>query len=436
VAGYWLLKPLDRESSGRARGLRGVHSRQVVVTGMGVLSPVGNDVETVWQSLVSGASGIGPITQFDTEGFATTFGGEVADFDPGAELGRYKAKHLDRFTQLAIVAARQATADAQLDIGAEVDPFRVGVIIGSGAGGLASIVKQAGVLERRGPAKVSPYVTTMMCANMAAGEIAIDTGAMGFTSCPVTACAASANAIGDGFEAIRSGRADAVIAGGVDASIVSLCVAGFGAMKALSTFDGDPTKASRPFDIARDGFVISEGAAVLVLEEAHRAGKRGATILGEVLGYGTSTDAHHPTAPHPEGAGARASMASAVAQAGLTPADVDYVNAHGTATAFNDATEAAAIAAVIGGGVAVSSTKSVTGHLLGAAGALEAIAALKAIDGGCAPPTINLDQLDPECDYDSIEHIANVASERRIKHVLSNSFGFGGHNVSLVFGGA
>ncbi|MCP3991906.1 MAG: beta-ketoacyl-ACP synthase II [Actinomycetia bacterium] len=403
---------------------------------MGLLSPVGNEVTTAWDALVEGRSGIGPITQFDVEGFPVAFGGEVTGFDPGAEFGRYRAKHLDRFTQLALSAAGQAVTQAGIgcDGGIELDPFRVGVIVGSGAGGLATMEKQLGVLARRGPTKVSPFVTPMMCANMAAGEIAIEFGAMGFTTCPVTACAASANAIGDGFEAIRSGRVDTVIAGGADASIVPLCIAGFGAMKALSTYDGDPRQASRPFEVDRDGFVISEGAAIVVLEERSQAEQRGATIFGEVLGYGTSCDAHHPTAPHPDGAGARASMIGALAQAGVSPHEIDYLNAHGTSTAFNDATEAAAVAAVIGGGVAVSSTKSVTGHLLGAAGAFEAIATIQAIRSGCVPPTINLDQLDPACDFDSIDHVANVAVERPVRLAMSNSFGFGGHNVSLLFG--
>lgn len=399
---------------------------------MGVMSPVGNDVASAWQALAAGRSGIGPITQFDTEGFAVDFGGEVRNFDAGDFFGRYKAKHLDRFTQLAVAASRQATAQAGLDTGD--DPLRLGVIVGSGAGGLATMERQVGVLNRRGPAKVSPYVTPMMCANMAAGEIAMETGAMGFVSCPVTACAASANAIGDGFEAIRSGRADAVIAGGADASIVPLCVAGFSAMKALSDRADDPERASRPFDHSRDGFVLAEGAAVLVLEARERATARGAAVLGQILGYGTTCDAHHPTAPHPEGLGARAAMANAIDQAGLRPEEISYVNAHGTSTAFNDATEAAAISETIGNGVAVSSTKSMTGHLLGAAGAFEAIAGLKAIETDTIPPTINLDDLDPACAFDDIEHIAGRAVERSISHVVSNSFGFGGHNVSLVLG--
>ncbi len=403
---------------------------------MGVLSPVGNEVGEMWDALVKGRSGIGPITRFDPEGFPISFGGEVTDFDPGAEFGRYRAKHLDRFTQLALAAARQAVVQAGIgpDEGGELDPYRLGVIVGSGAGGLATMEKQLGVLARRGPTKVSPYVTPMMCANMAAGEIAIEFGAMGFTTCPVTACAASANAIGDGFEAIRSGRVDTVIAGGADASIVPLCIAGFGAMKALSTYDGDPRQASRPFEIDRDGFVISEGAAVVILEERAQAEQRGAPIFGEVLGYGTSCDAHHPTAPHPDGAGARAAMTGALTQAGVAADEIDYVNAHGTSTAFNDATEAAAIASVIGGGVAVSSTKSVSGHMLGAAGAFEAIATIQAVRSGCVPPTINLDQLDPACDFDTINHVANRATERPVRRAVSNSFGFGGHNVSLLFG--
>lgn len=406
--------------------------RRVVVTGIGILSPVGSDVETAWDALAAGKSGVGPISLFDPEGFAVSFAGEVDGFDPAEAFGRYQAKHLDRFTQLAAVAARQAVAQSGLE--AQADPFRVGVIIGSGAGGLATMERQAGVLARKGPGRVSPYTTPMMMANMAVGQVAMETGAMGFTNCPVTACAASANAIGDGFEAVRSGRCDAVITGGAEASIVPLCIAGFAAMKALSVRDGDETEASRPFDRSRDGFVVAEGAAILVLEELGRAGARGAPILGEVLGYGATCDAHHPTAPHPAGAGARVAMSDALNQACLQPSEVDYVNAHGTSTVFNDATEAAAIADVIGNGVPVSSTKSMTGHLLGAAGAFEAMACLKAIETGVLPPTINLADPDPECSPEGIVHVANTSIERKVQHVVSNSFGFGGHNVSLVFG--
>ena len=409
-----------------------MHDRRVVVTGMGVLSPVGNDVDSTWQAVLRGISGIGPIGAFDVTAFPVSIGGEVKGFDPGVEFGRYKAKHLDRFAQLGLSAARQAIAQAELSV--EPDPFRVGVVVGSGGGGLATMEKGYGVLERRGPAKVSPYLTPMMCANMAAGEIAMELGSMGLTTCPVTACSASANAIGDAFEAIRSGRIDAAVAGGSDASITPICLAGFAAMKALAVPDGDPTTASRPFDAARNGFVLGEGAAMLVLEELARAQERGATILGEVLGYGTTNDAHHPTAPHPDGAGARMAMRTAIAQAELEPADIGYVNAHGTSTPFNDAIEAAAISNEIGGGVAVSSTKSTTGHLLGAAGAIEAIVSLQAIANGTIPPTINLDTLDPECDFDNITHVT-VAEERDLDHVVTNSFGFGGHNVSLVLGG-
>ena len=406
-----------------------MEERRVIVTGIGVVSPVGNSVKEAWASLIAGESGIGPISLFDAEGFAVSMAGEVRDLDPAAEFGRYRAKHLDRFTQLGIIAARQAVDQSGLD--AHADPYRVGVIVGSGAGGMATMQRQADVLTKRGPAKVSPYMTPMMIANMAAGEIAMEFGAMGVSGCPVTACAASANAIGDSFEAIRSGRADVVIAGGAEAAVLPLCVAGFGAMKAVAD-------VSRPFDVGREGFVIAEGAAILVLEERERAIGRGAPILGEVLGYGTTCDAHHPTAPHPEGAGARAAMASAITQSGLHPAEIDYVNAHGTSTPHNDAAEARAIADVVGvpgdRDVAVSSTKSMTGHLLGAAGAFEAMAALQSIEAGIVPPTINLERLDPECDVPGVRHIANTAVEMEVRHTMSNSFGFGGHNVSLILG--
>ena len=403
--------------------------RRVVVTGMGAVTPLGPDVASTWAAMVAGRSGVAPITLFDAGGLAVRIAAEVKGFEPEAHFGRKDARRVDRFAQLAVVAARQAVADSGLDVGAEAE--RVGVVFGSGLGGLASVEEGVRVMGARGPTRVSPFMLPMMIPNMAAAQIAIDIGARGPISCTVTACAASANAIGDALESVRRGRADIVVAGGAEASVTPIGIAGFAQMQALSQRNDDPGRASRPFDRARDGFVVGEGAAALVLEDLDHAVARGATILAEVLGVGASGDAHHITAPRPDGSGAMAAMRSAISDAGIEAAEVGYVNAHGTSTELNDRTEALAIRSVLGGDVPVSSTKSVTGHLLGAAGAIEAIACVNALLTGLLPPTANLDDPDGDCDLD---HVRGGARRAAISVAMSNSFGFGGHNVALVFG--
>jgi 3-oxoacyl-[acyl-carrier-protein] synthase II len=379
--------------------------------------------------MVAGRSGVAPIALFDATGLAVRIAAEVKGFEPETHFGRKEARRIDRFAQLAVVAARQAVADSGLEVGAEAE--RVGVVFGSGLGGLASIEEGVRVMGARGPSRVSPFMLPMMIPNMAAAQIAIDIGARGPISCTVTACAASANAIGDALEAVRRGRADIVVAGGAEASVTPIGIAGFAQMQALSQRNDDPERASRPFDRGRDGFVVGEGAAALVLEDLDHAVARGATILAEVLGVGASCDAHHITAPRPDGVGAMAAMRSALADAGVEAADIGYVNAHGTSTELNDRTEALAIRAVLGVDVPVSSTKSVTGHLLGAAGAIEAIACVKALLTGLLPPTANLDEPDHDC---ALDHVRGEARQAAISVAMSNSFGFGGHNVALVFG--
>jgi 3-oxoacyl-[acyl-carrier-protein] synthase II len=403
--------------------------RRVVVTGMGAITPLGPDVAATWAAMVAGRSGVGSITSFDASGLAVRIAAEVEGFDPEAHFGRKEARHIDRFAQLAVVAARQAVAGSGIDLARE--PERVGVVFGSGLGGLASIEEGVRVMGARGPGRVSPFVLPMMIANMAAAQVAIDIDARGPISCTVTACAASANAIGDALELVRRGRADVVVAGGAEAGVTPIGIAGFAQMRALSERNDDPERASRPFDRDRDGFVVGEGAAALVLEDLDHARARGATILAEVLGVGASCDAHHITAPRPDGRGAIAAIRSAIADAGIDAGDIGYVNAHGTSTELNDRTEALAIRAVLGTGVPVSSTKSVTGHLLGAAGAIEAIACIQALVTGLLPPTANLDDPDPDC---ALDHVRGEARQAAVSVAMSNSFGFGGHNVALVFG--
>ena len=402
--------------------------RRVVVTGLGAISPVGLDARTTWDSLVKGQGGAGAITQFDTTGFPVRIAAEVKGFDPAAVFGKRRARHLDRFAQLGLVAANEAvTASGVLE---GCDRERAGVVWGSGIGGLRSLEDQINLLHDRAPDRVSPYLTPMMIANMAAGEIAMEHGLLGPNTCTVTACAASAHGIGDAAELIRWGRADVMVAGGSEGSITPIGMAGFAAAKALSERNDEPERASRPFDRGRDGFLAAEGGAALVLEERDHAVARGAEIWAEVVGYGLTSDAFHATAPHPEGDGAIRCMRMALADAGVDPSEVDYVNAHGTSTALNDLTEARAIKVVLGDRVPVSSTKSMTGHLLGAAGALEAVASVLALRHGVLPPTINHDEPDPEIGLDVVP---NEARERRVRVALSNSFGFGGHNAALVF---
>jgi 3-oxoacyl-[acyl-carrier-protein] synthase II len=401
--------------------------RRVVVTGTGAVTPLGTDVQQTWAGMVGGRSAVGPIRSFEASNLPVRIAAEVRDFTPGDHFGVRDARRVDRFAQLGIVAARQALAQSGLDVAAR--PDRVGVVFGSGLGGLTTLVDEVAVLADRGPTRVSPFLVPMMIPNMAAGQIAIESGATGPSSCPVTACAASATAIGEAVDLIRLGRADAVIAGGADATVAPICVAAFAQMKALSSRNDDPQAASRPFDADRDGFVLGEGGAALVLEELEHARAREATILAEVAGWGSSSDAHHLTAPEPRGAGAVAAMRAALADACVPSEAVGYLNAHGTSTQLNDRTEALAIREVVGTTVAVSSTKGVTGHLLGAAGAAEAIACVQVLATGLVPPTANLHRPDPDCGLDLV---TGEGREEKVDVTMSNSFGFGGHNVTLM----
>lgn len=404
-------------------------ARRVVVTGVGAVSSLGLTVPSTWASIVSGRSGVGPITLFDPDGYPVRIAAEVPAFEPEAHFGRRRARHLDRVTQLALVATAEAMESAKLDVGA--DPERVGVVFGTGIGGIGSLEAGLAVLAERGPDWVSPYTLPMMIPNMVAGEVAMQWGIRGYSSCTVTACSASANAIGVGLDLIRAGRADAVVCGGSEAPITCVAVAGFAAMKALSTRNDDPRRASRPFDAGRNGFVIGEGAAVLVLEGLDWARHRGAPILAELAGYGATTDAYHMTQPHPDGDGAVRAMRRACEDAGIEATGIDYVNAHGTSTLPNDRIETIALKRVFGEKVPpVSSTKSMTGHTLGAAGALEAVVCVQALNHQTAPPTINQDQPDPDCDLD---YVPNQARPAVMDAVMTNSFGFGGHNTSLIF---
>ena len=405
--------------------------RRVVVTGTGGICAIGNTIPEIWQAAVSGISGIAPITRFDATGYGTTFAGEVKGFDATTEIGKKEARRLDRYSQLAIIASRQAVSQSGLDIASEAE--RVGVLIGTGMGGMETFEAGTESLLDGGPRRVSPFFVPMLLANMASGNVAIDLGAKGPNFAPVSACAASAHAIGEGYRMIRTGHADVFIAGGGEAPITRMGVAGFGAMGALSTRNDDPQGASRPFDAGRDGFVLAEGAAALVLESLDHALARGATILGEVIGYGLTDDANHMVQPAPGGEGAARAMRLAMADGRIQPADIGYINAHGTSTPMNEKLETAGIKSAFGDAaykVPISSTKSMTGHLLGAAGALEAAITLQALHHGVLPPTINQIEADPECDLD---YIPNVARERDISIAMSNSMGFGGHNVSLIF---
>ncbi len=407
-------------------------TRKVVVTGLGAVSPLGLSVGDLWEGLVSGTSGLGPITSFDTSGFDSRIAGEVKDFDPAAFMTPKSAKRMDRFCQLGVAAAVQAVQDAGLDMDRE-DPSRVGVYVGSGVGGLSTIQEQHRILLERGPGRISPFLVPMMIIDLLPGQIAMLLGCKGPNLSVVTACASGNHSLGEAMWAIRNGQADVMIAGGAEASITSLGVAGFCAMKALSTRNDEPEKASRPFERNRDGFVIGEGAGILVLEELEHARRRGARIYAELAGYGLSADAYHLTAPAPGGEGAIASMKMALKDARVSPEEVDYINAHGTSTELNDKLETAAIKSVFGdhaSRLAVSSTKSMTGHLLGAAGGLEAVIGVSAANHQILPPTINYEEPDPECDLD---YVPNQARPAGIDVILSNAFGFGGHNATLLF---
>lgn len=408
--------------------------RRVVVTGMGLLTPVGNDLDSAWRALRDGVPGGGPITRFDaSEGYATRIACEVKDFDPSGVLDPKEVRRYDRFAQFALVATDEAMRDAGLNGPPDgVDPLRFGVIFGSGIGGIQTFEEQCRILLERGPGRVSPFFVPMFIPDIAAGLISIRYGARGANYSTVSACSSSAHAIGEASRAIERGDVDAVIAGGSEATITSLAVAGFSSMKAMSTRNDDPETASRPFDATRDGFVMGEGAGCLILEALEVAEARSARILGEVAGYGLSADAYHITAPAPDGQGAQAAMRMALRDAGMEPADIDYINAHGTSTPHNDRSETAAIKAVLGERayeIVVGSTKSMTGHLLGAAGAVEAAVSLLACREGTIPPTINLREPDPECDLD---YAADGARTGPVRAALTNSFGFGGHNVCLA----
>lgn len=401
---------------------------RVVITGMGVISPVGNDVETFWNSLISGNCGIGAITHFDTTDFKVKVAAETKDFEAEKYLSKSEIRKSDLFTQYAIAAATQAMESSGLK---DYDPERLGVYIGSGVGGMNTFERENRKLMESGPKHVSPFFIPMMIANIAAGSVAIRFGARGPCLPIVTACATSTHTIGEAFRTIKHGYADAVIAGGAEATITPLAVAGFTNCMALST-RGDPSKSSLPFDQRRDGFVIGEGAGMVVLEEYNHAVARGAHIYAEVCGYGNTCDAHHITAPHPEGVGAAAAISLALKESGIGLETSLYINAHGTGTSLNDKTETIAIKKALGERayqIPISSTKSMTGHMLGAAGAVEAIVCAMALSTGIIPPTIGLDEPDPECDLDYVPHKARSAD---IQTALSNSFGFGGHNGCIA----
>ena len=406
--------------------------QRVVVTGLGAVTPIGNNVADYWEGLSSGKSGVQAITLFDAGQHACRFAAEVKNFDPSGLIEPKEAKRWDRFCKFGVVAAKQALADSGLKITPD-NADRIGVIIGSGVGGLLTMETQAHVLKDKAPSRVSPFTVPMMIPNMATGLTAIALGAKGPSSAVATACAAGSNAIGDAFQLLRLGKADVMFCGGAESAITPLGVAGFASAKALSFRNDDPSTASRPFDKTRDGFVIGEGAGILVLETLDHAEARGATILAEMVGYGTSCDAHHITSPTPGGVGGAAAMRLALEDGGIAPDSVDYVNAHGTSTPANDSNETAAIKSALGSRaqeIPVSSTKSMTGHLLGGSGGIEAVACVLALRQGMVPPTINYNTPDPECDLDVVP---NTARELTLETVLSNSFGFGGHNVCLAF---
>jgi 3-oxoacyl-[acyl-carrier-protein] synthase II len=410
-----------------------VDSRRVVVTGLGALTPVGNTAEEFWSSLLHGRSGIGPITRFDATGFPTRIAGEVRNFDPLDFVDKKEARRLDPYLQYAVAGAALAVQDAGLDTG-KLDATRFGVMIGSGIGGITTLLENHKTLLERGPDRVSPFFIPMLIINMASGLVSMRFGAKGPNSSVVTACATGNHAIGDAFKIIQRGDADIMIAGGAEAIILPLTIAGFCAVKAMTTRNDEPEKASRPFDAERDGFVCSEGAGIVVLESREHALRRDARIYAEIRGYGMSGDAHHMTAPDPEGDGATRSMAAALRDAAVSPCDVGYVNAHGTSTPYNDKFETMAIKRVFGDHarrLAVSSTKSMTGHLLGAAGGIEAIATVLALHHGVLPPTINYEHPDPECDLD---YVPNQARKQDVEFAASNAFGFGGTNATLIFG--
>ncbi len=406
---------------------------RVVVTGLGLVTPVGLDVERTWSALLAGVSGAGPVTQFDATGHPVRFACEVKDFDPELYMDRKEARRADRFLQFAMASAVQAAEQADLEgIMRSTSPERVGVIVGSGIGGLTTLEDQHSKLLERGPGRVSPFFIPMFIGDMAAGMISMRYGAQGPNYATVSACASSAHAVGSALRAIRVGEADVMIAGGTEATVTPLCMAGFASMKALSERNDSPETASRPFDATRDGFVLGEGAGMLILERLEHAQARGARIIAEFAGFGQSADAYHMTAPPPGGAGAQIAIRAAMRDADLSIEDVGYVNAHGTSTPANDSTETAALRTVFGeraDELLVSSTKSMTGHTLGAAGGIEAAICALVCERGDIPPTINYETPDPECDLD---YVVTGAVKQEVQAAISNSFGFGGHNVSLA----
>lgn len=407
---------------------------KVYVTGVGMITPLGVDTKSSWKSLLQGKSGIAPIVAFDTEGFATTIAGESPDFDPTTYVDRKQARRLDRFAQMAVGATAQAMEQAGLDLqDGSVDATRVGSVIGSGIGGIITLSEQWAVLHEKGPDRVNPFLVPMMLADMAPGQVSILYGAKGPNYCTVTACASGADSIGIAAAMIRRGEIDIALAGGTEAPICPIAVAGFNACMALSKRNDDPEGASRPFDAGRDGFVMGEGAGVLVIESEESMVRRGATPLAELAGYGASSDAFHVTQPSPGGEGGARAMANALAEAEMEPSDISYVNAHGTSTPMNDRLETEALKAVFGDEaykIKISSTKSMTGHLLGAAGGVEAAISVLAVAESAIPPTINLENPDPDCDLD---YTAHHAQKGIVNAAMSNNLGFGGHNASLIF---
>jgi 3-oxoacyl-[acyl-carrier-protein] synthase II len=407
--------------------------RRVVITGLGTVNPLANDVPTYWRGLLEGRSGIGPITLFDSSAFKVHFAGEVKDFHPDALLGSKEARRMDRFTQFAMVASFEAVKDCGIDFKKE-NPFRCGAIIGSGIGGLNEFQEQHAIYMQKGPSRIGPFVIPKMIANCAAGTVSIHFGLMGPNTAVSTACASAANAIGDAFRAIQYDHADVMVTGGSEAGIAHMGLGGFVSARALSMRNEDPQGASRPFDKDRDGFVLSEGAGIIVIEELEHAKKRGAKILAELHGVGCTADAHHITAPHPEGAGAIMAMQLALKDANLNPEEIGYLNAHGTSTELGDTAETLAVKKVFGNHaykLPISSTKSMIGHTLGASGGVELIACIQSLQHGVLHPTINYQTPDPTCDLD---YVPNKPRETRIRYAMSNSFGFGGHNCCLVVG--
>lgn len=406
-------------------------NKRVVITGIGAITPIGIGKDSFWNNLKEGKSGVSKITKFDATDYDTKIAGEVKEFDPNEYIDKKEAKRMDRFTQFAVAATKLALDDSELDL-EKIDKYRFGVILGSGIGGIETLEREHEKLMTKGPGRVSPFFIPMMISNIGAGQISMTFGAKGPNTTVVTACASSTNSIGEAFRIIQRGDADVMITGGAEASITPLSIAGFCSMKALSTRNDEPEKASRPFDKERDGFVMGEGAGILIIEELEHALNRGANIYAEIAGYGMSADAYHITAPAPEGEGAARAMQNALKDAGASLEAIDYINAHGTSTPYNDKFETLAIKAVFGEHckkLVVSSTKSMTGHLLGAAGGVEGIACALAIKDNFVPPTINYTNPDPDCDLD---YVPNEGRSKIVNYALSNSLGFGGHNATII----